>query len=117
MKPGAVFVDVAIDQGGSAETSRPTTHKDPVYIEEEVVHYCVANMPGAVPRTSTFALTNETIRYAIKLADKGWKRAALEDKALFRGVNLCYGYVTCRPVAEAFGLEYTPLGKVIDRVE
>ena len=109
MKPGSVIVDVAIDQGGGAETSRPTTHKDPVYEVDGVVHYCVANMPGAVPRTSTFGLTNATISFVIELADKGWKRAAKENQALARGVNMVEGHITYEAVANAFGFEFTPI--------
>ena len=109
MKRGAVIVDVAIDQGGSAETSRPTTHREPVYEVDGIIHYCVANMPGAVPRTSTFGLTNVTLPYALKLADLGWERAVREDKALALGVNLLKGKITYKAVAEAFDLPYTPL--------
>jgi len=104
MKPGAVLVDVAIDQGGCFETSRPTTHSDPVYVVDGIVHYCVANMPGAVARTSTLALTNATLPYALALADKGWERALAEDRALSRGLNVCRGEVVYAPVAEALGL-------------
>ncbi|NPA80401.1 MAG: alanine dehydrogenase [Thermotogae bacterium] len=113
MKEGSVLVDVSIDQGGISEFSRPTTHDDPVFVAEGVVHYCVANMPGAVPRTSTFALTNSTLKYVIKLADLGWKEAVRQDKALARGVNLVFGKITHKAVAEAFGLEYTPLEEVL----
>jgi len=104
LKPGAVFVDVAIDQGGCAETSRPTTHSDPVYFEEEILHYCVANMPGAYARTSTFALNNVTIKYGLKLANKGVEQACRENSALMRGLNMYRGRLTCEPVAEAFNL-------------
>ena len=107
MKKGSAIVDISIDQGGCTETSRPTTHEDPVYIEEGVVHYCVANMPGAVPRTSTIALTNATFAYVLALAEKGWKKAIADDPALRKGVNVCEGRLTCRPVAEAFGLKYS----------
>ncbi|MEO0139790.1 MAG: alanine dehydrogenase [candidate division WOR-3 bacterium] len=113
MKEGAVFVDVSIDQGGISEFSRPTTHKDPVFVAEGVVHYCVANMPGAVPRTSTFALTNSTLKYVIKLADMGWKEAVRSDRALARGVNLVKGYITHKAVAEAFNLDYHPIEEFI----
>lgn len=109
MKPGSVIVDVAIDQGGGAETSRPTTHKDPVYEVGGIVHYCVANMPGAVPRTSTFGLTNATIPFVLELADKGWQKAAIENQALARGVNMVEGHITYEAVANAFGFEYTPI--------
>jgi len=109
MKKGSAIVDISIDQGGCTETSRPTTHENPIYIEEGVVHYCVANMPGAVPRTSTIALTNATFAYVLALAEKGWKKAVAEDPALKRGLNVCEGKVTCKPVAEAFGLKYSDL--------
>jgi alanine dehydrogenase len=109
MKKGSVLVDVAIDQGGSAETSRATTHDNPIYVEEGVVHYTVANMPGAVPRTATRALTVNTLPYILNLAEKGWKRAAGEDRALGRGINLVEGKVTYRAVAETFGLPFHPL--------
>ena len=102
MKKGAVLVDVAIDQGGCFETSRPTTHGDPVFIEEGVVHYCVANMPGAVAKTSTQALTNATLPYALEIADKGWRRAMKENMEIRLGANIIEGMVTCRGVAEAF---------------
>jgi alanine dehydrogenase len=113
MRPGAVLVDVAIDQGGCAETSRPTTHHDPVYIEEGVVHYTVANMPGAVPRTATRALTANTMPYVIALADKGWRAAARDDVSLAGGVNLVEGTVTHKGVADAFSLPYTPLRELL----
>ena len=106
MKPGSVVVDVAIDQGGCFETSRPTTHADPTYVVDGVVHYCVANMPGGVPRTSTFALNNATLPYAVALANKGWKRALTDDPYLRAGLNVALGQVTCRPVAEALGYKY-----------
>ena len=111
MEDGSALVDVAVDQGGCAETSRPTTHRDPRYIEEGVVHYCVSNMPGAVPHTSTYALTNATMAYALEIADRGWKTAAT-DPALAGGVNLVDGRVTHAAVAAAHGLEYTPLEKL-----
>ncbi|NVK33079.1 MAG: alanine dehydrogenase [Rhodobacteraceae bacterium] len=106
MKAGSVLVDVAIDQGGCFETSHATTHSDPIYIVDDVVHYCVANMPGAVPRTSTFALNNATLPYALALADKGAKKALLADKNFLPGLNVCGGKVTCPAVAEALGYEY-----------
>jgi len=106
MKPGAVVVDVAIDQGGCFETSRPTTHADPLYIVDDVVHYCVANMPGGVPKTSTFALNNVTLPHVIALADKGYKRALADDPHLLAGLNVHAGEVTCREVAEALGYAY-----------
>jgi alanine dehydrogenase len=109
MKEGSVLVDVAIDQGGCAETSRPTTHDDPVYTVDGVIHYCVANMPGAVPVTSTRALTNATLPYAEALADHGVVEAIRRDRALARGVNVVGGRITYEAVADAHGLEYTPL--------
>ncbi len=109
MRPGTVMVDVAIDQGGCFETSHPTTHTEPIYTLEGVVHYAVANIPGAVPRTSTLALTNATLPYAIRLANKGWRQACREDAALAQGVNMVDGKVTFPAVAEAWGLEYTKL--------
>ncbi len=112
MKPGAVIVDVAIDQGGSVETSRPTTHADPVFTVDGVVHYCVTNMPGAVSRTSTYALTNVTLPYARTIANKGFPAFAKDDPILAGGVNIAHGEVTCQPVAEAFELKYfTPITK------
>ena len=108
MKKGAVMVDVAIDQGGCFETSHPTTHQDPVFMVDGVIHYCVGNMPGAVARTSTFALTNATLPYALALADKGWKKAMKDDPALFKGLNICDGKITYAPVAEAFDMDYCP---------
>jgi alanine dehydrogenase len=109
MKKGSVLVDVAIDQGGCFETSKPTTHKDPIYIVDGVVHYCVANMPGAVAKTSTLALTNATLPYAVEIANKGWKRAFKENNEIKLGANVVQGKVTCKGVAEAFGLEYYQL--------
>ena len=109
MEPGTVLVDVAIDQGGCFETSRPTTHEDPVYYVDGILHYCVANIPGAVPRTSTLALTNATLPYAIQLADKGWQRACRENPELALGLNVVEGKVVYKPVAEAWGLDYEPL--------
>ena len=109
MEPGTVLVDVAIDQGGCFETSRPTTHSEPVYMEDGIVHYCVANIPGAVPNTSTLALTNATLRYAVALADKGWKQACKDDAALAKGLNIVEGKVVFKAVADVFGLPYEPL--------
>lgn len=109
MRPGSVIVDVAIDQGGCFETSRPTNHSEPTYVVDGVVHYAVANIPGAVPRTSTLALTNATLPYAVRLANKGWRQACREDAALAQGVNMVDGKVTFPAVAEAWGLEYTKL--------
>jgi alanine dehydrogenase len=106
MKTGAVIVDVAVDQGGCVETIRPTTHEDPTYVIDGVIHYGVANMPGGVPRTSTLALTNATLPYALKLANKGWKTALRENAALLKGLNMVDGHVTYPGVAEAFGLTY-----------
>ena len=108
MKPGSVVVDVAIDQGGCIETSRPTTHGDPTFIVDDVVHYCVANMPGAVPRTSTFALNNATLPHVLTLANKGYRRALVEDPHLRNGLNVHRGEVTCRAVALALGYEFRP---------
>ncbi len=109
MKPGSVIVDVAVDQGGCIETTRPTTHSDPVYMVDGVLHYCVANMPGIVPRTSTHALTNVTLPYLLKLASSGVDAAMRADAGLAKGVNLFQGKVTCRGVAEAHGLRFDPL--------
>ncbi len=113
MKKGSVIVDVAIDQGGCFETSKPTTHDDPIYEVDGIIHYCVANMPGAVSMTSTVALTNATLPYAIQLANKGYKAAALEDPELAKGLNVIEGKVTCQAVAEAFDLPYDPLESVL----
>lgn len=109
MEPGSALVDIAVDQGGCAETTRPTTHHEPRYLEEGVVHYCVANMPGAVPQTSTYALTNATLNYALELADKGWKQAARANAALAKGVNMVHERLTCQAVADTFGMEWEPL--------
>jgi alanine dehydrogenase len=106
MKPNSVIVDIAIDQGGCVETSKPTSHSNPTYVEEGVIHYCVTNMPGAVARTSTFALNNATLPFALALADKGWRKAIAEDPHLRNGLNVHEGRVTCRPVAEALGLPF-----------
>jgi alanine dehydrogenase len=113
MKDGSVLADVAIDQGGCAETSRPTTHSDPVYVVEGVTHYCVANMPGAVPITSTKALTNVTLPYVEEIADNGLREAVARDRALARGVNVLDGKITYEAVAEAHGLDYSPLDDVL----
>ena len=107
MQPGSVVVDVAIDQGGCFETSHATTHADPTYVVDGVVHYCVANMPGGVPRTSTFALNNVTLPFVVAIADKGWKRALADDVHLRQGLNVASGNVTCRPVADALGYAWT----------
>ncbi|UCE51496.1 MAG: alanine dehydrogenase [Desulfobacterales bacterium] len=113
MKKGAVLVDVAIDQGGCFETSKPTTHAKPIYNVDGVVHYCVANMPGAVPKTSTLALTNATLPYAVEIANKGWKKAMRENPEIRFGANVVQGKVTYKGVAEAFGLEFTAIDKLI----
>ena len=113
MKKGAVLVDVAIDQGGCFETSKPTTHSNPIYTVDGVVHYCVANMPGAVPKTSTLALTNATLPYAVEIANKGWEKAMKENPEIKLGANVVKGKVTYRGVAEAFDLEYTPLDSIL----
>lgn len=118
LKPGSVFVDVAIDQGGCADTSRPTTHVDPIYTVDNVIHYCVANMPGAYARTSTFALNNRTGEYGLRLANLGLEKACLKDPALLNGLNMYKGYITFKPVAEAFGLEgaYKPAAEALGPV-
>jgi alanine dehydrogenase len=113
MTPGSVVVDVAVDQGGCIETTHPTTHSDPIYFVDGVLHYCVANMPGAVPRTSTYALSNATLPYVVKLAEMGTEAAILADPALARGVNTCKGKITYPGVAEAFDLAYTPLDTLL----
>ncbi|UOD32186.1 alanine dehydrogenase [Massilia violaceinigra] len=113
MKAGAVVVDVAIDQGGCFETSHATTHADPTYIVDGVVHYCVANMPGAVARTSTFALNNATIGHAVALAEKGWKKALADDAHLKNGLNVCNGKVTYAAIAQALGYDYTPADSLL----
>jgi alanine dehydrogenase len=113
MRPGSVIVDVAIDQGGSVETSRPTSYSDPVFVEHGVVHYCVANMPGAVPRTSSYALTNATLPYVAAIAGKGAAAAASVDPALARGVNVYQGRLTNGAVAKSLGMDYTPLDRLL----
>lgn len=113
MKPGTVMVDVAIDQGGCFETSKATTHEDPIYVIDGVIHYCVANMPGAVPYTSTLALTNATLPYALQLANKGWKKACTENAELKGGLNVVNGKVVYKGVAEAFNLKYTDVAEVL----
>ncbi|MCC3306179.1 alanine dehydrogenase [Sneathiella sp. HT1-7] len=109
MQDGSVIVDVAIDQGGCFETSKATTHADPTYVIDGVVHYCVANMPGGVARTSTYALNNVTLPHALKIADKGWKQALKSDPHLANGLNVWNGKITCEPVAHDLGLDYTPV--------
>lgn len=113
MRPGTVLVDVAVDQGGCIETCKPTTHEDPVFVIDDVVHYCVANMPGAVPYTSTIALTNATLPYAIQLADKGWKKACNENIPLRKGLNVVGGKVVYKGVADAFGLPYQEVDTIL----
>jgi alanine dehydrogenase len=113
MEPGSVVVDVAVDQGGCIETCRPTTHDNPTYEVDGVVHYCVANMPGAVSQTSTWALTNTTIAYAVRMADMGLAAAAKADPALLKGINVYGGHVTCEPVAQAHKMEFTPAAKLL----
>ncbi len=113
MKRGSVIVDVAIDQGGCVETSKPTTHANPTYLVEEVVHYCVANMPGGVPRTSTMALNKATLPMLLKLADQGYKKALQENKNYLAGLNIYKGKITCKGVSDAFNLEYSPASKLI----
>jgi alanine dehydrogenase len=113
MKPGSVIVDVAIDQGGCCETSKATTHADPTYVVDGVIHYCVANMPGAVARTSTFALNNSTLPFALALADKGWKQALIDDKHLRNGLNVHDGKLTYKAVADVQGLSYTGAESVL----
>jgi alanine dehydrogenase len=113
MRPGSVVVDVAIDQGGCVETAHPTSHSDPTYLVDGVIHYCVTNMPGAVPRTSTLALSNVTLPYALQLANLGLKEAVTRDSALGKGVNVLSGKVTYQAVADAFRLPYTPLEAVL----
>jgi alanine dehydrogenase len=113
MKQGSVVVDVSVDQGGCIETTHATTHTDPTFVVDGVLHYGVANMPGAVPNTSTHALTNATLRYGLAIADKGWKRAVAEDQALAKGVNVLEGKITYEPVALAHGLDFTPLASLI----
>lgn len=114
MQPGTVLVDVAVDQGGCIETCKPTTHEDPTFIIDDIVHYCVANMPGAVPYTSTLALTNATLPYAIQLANKGWKKACSDNNELKLGLNVINGDVVYKAVAEAFDLPYTDVNKYLN---
>ena len=114
MKPGAVLVDISIDQGGCFEGSRPTTHANPTYPVHNALFYCVANMPGAVPHTSTYALTNVTLPYTVEIANRGWRDALRADPALALGLNTYGGTVTCEPVADAHGLVYTPIAEVLN---
>ncbi|MGD9089728.1 MAG: alanine dehydrogenase, partial [Desulfobacterales bacterium] len=113
MKKGSVLVDVSIDQGGCFETSKETTHADPTYTVDGIVHYAVSNMPGALPRTSTLALNNATLPYAVEIANKGWKKAMQENPEIKRGANVVKGKVTYEGVAEAFGLKYSPIDKLL----
>lgn len=114
MKPGTVIVDVAVDQGGCFETTKPTTHADPIFVVDGIVHYCVANMPGGVPFTSTLGLTNATLPYALQLANKGWEKAAKENRELALGVNVAKGHIVYKDVADAFGFAYKPLSEVMN---
>lgn len=114
MRPGSVLVDVAVDQGGCIETCKPTTHQDPTYVIDGIVHYCVANMPGAVPYTSTLALTNATLPYAIQLANKGWRKACSDNNELKLGLNVVDGKVVYKGVSDAFNLPYTPVEEVLN---
>jgi len=113
MKPGSVIVDVAVDQGGCVETTHPTSHSDPTFLVNGVLHYCVPNIPGAVPRTSTYGLSNATLPYAVKLANKGFLQAVKEDSALVKGVNTYQGHITYKAVAEALDMPYRPLSEII----
>lgn len=113
MRAGTVLVDVAVDQGGCIETCKPTTHEDPTFIIDDIVHYCVANMPGAVPYTSTIALTNATLPYALQLAGKGWKQACSDSESLKKGLNVVHGKVVYKGVSDAFGLEYTDVDEIL----
>ncbi len=113
MREGTVLVDVAVDQGGCIETCQPTTHENPTYVIDGILHYCVANMPGAVPYTSTLALTNATLPYAIQLANKGWKKASQENEDLKFGLNIIKGDIVYEAVADAFGMPFTPVEKYL----
>jgi len=113
MKPGSVLVDISVDQGGCFESTKATTHSDPVFTVANSLFYCVANMPGAVPNTSTFALANATLPYAVQIANKGWKKAVGDDAALAEGVNVTGGAITYAPVAEAHGYTYRALAEII----
>jgi alanine dehydrogenase len=116
MRPGTVLVDVAVDQGGCIETCQPTTHENPTYIIDDVVHYCVANMPGAVPYTSTLALTNATLPYAVQLANKGWQKACADNEELRLGLNVVYGEVVYKGVADAWNLALSSTESVLEAV-
>lgn len=113
MKPGAVVVDVSVDQGGCIETCKPTTHENPTYVVDGIVHYCVANMPGAVPFTSTLALTNATLPYAVEIANKGYLRACKENQEIKLGLNMIDGKITYRGVADAFKFDYTDVDEAL----
>ncbi|MGC8594404.1 MAG: alanine dehydrogenase [Candidatus Kryptoniota bacterium] len=113
MKDGAVIIDVSVDQGGCIETCKPTTHENPTFVVDGVLHYCVANMPGAVPFTSTIALTNATLPYAIEIADSGWEKACKTNHEIKPGLNMAFGKITYKGVADAFGFEYTPVDEVL----
>ncbi len=115
MKPGSVIVDVAIDQGGCFETSKATTHGKPIYTVDNVIHYCVANMPGGVARTSTLGLTNATLPYAVQIANKGWKQAMLENREIRRGANVIDGHITYEGVSQAFDMPYTPIDTLLNK--
>lgn len=114
MRPGTVLVDVSIDQGGCFETSRPTTHEDPIFLVDDVIHYCVTNMPGAVPQTATLGLTNTTLNYAIEIANKGWKQALKEDEELKKGLNIANGTIVYQQVGEAFDMPWEPIDAVLN---
>ncbi len=114
MRPGTVMVDVSIDQGGCFETSRPTTHEDPVFVVDGITHYCVTNMPGAVPQTATLGLTNTTLNYAIEIANKGWKQALKEDEDLQKGLNIANGTIVYQQVAEAFNMAWEPIDNMLN---
>ena len=114
MTPGTVLVDVAVDQGGCIETCKPTTHQDPTYVIDDILHYCVANMPGAVPYTSTLALTNATLPYALQLANKGWKKACKDNRELLLGLNIVKGEIVYESVAQAFDLPFSPAEKYVN---
>lgn len=113
MRPGSVIVDVAIDQGGCVETAKATTHKNPTYVVDGVVHYCVANMPGAVPRTATLALNNATLPYVLRLANQGYQKALLSDSHFCSGLNACFGHITNPDVADALKKPYVPAKNVL----
>src|SRR5438132_3592621 len=113
MRPGTVLVDVAVDQGGCIETCKPTTHENPTFVIDGIIHYCVANMPGAVPYTSTIALTNATLPYSLQLANKGWKKACQDNNELRLGLNVIDGEIVYEAVAQAFGMQYTKVEKYL----